>query len=140
MNNFSKRIFSSIIILPVTIYIIYIGGFIFDMFLFICFLITIFEWYNMCKEKKFFILGFIFIFFSLTSISLIRNNISEDYSLEIFLLIFLICVSTDLGGYFFGKIFKGPKLTTISPNKTYAGAIGSYFLSIILSFFFFKKW
>tara|TARA_Y100000590_G_C15725543_1_gene1015122 strand:- start:3159 stop:3509 length:351 start_codon:yes stop_codon:yes gene_type:complete len=37
-----------------------------------------------------------------------------------------------MGGFIFGKIFKGPKLTKISPNKTYAGMIGSYLLSIIV--------
>ena len=42
----------------------------------------------------------------------------------------LVCVSTDIGGYIFGKIFKGPRLTKISPNKTYAGMIGSYVLSL----------
>ena len=36
-----------------------------------------------------------------------------------------------MGGYIFGKIFKGPKLTTISPNKTYAGMFGGYLLSLI---------
>ena len=46
-------------------------------------------------------------------------------------LIILICISTDIGGYTFGKLFKGPKLTKISPNKTYSGMIGSFFLSII---------
>ena len=57
-------------------------------------------------------------------------------SLEFFLLIIIACVSTDLGGYIFGKLFKGPKLTKISPNKTYSGMIGGYFLSLIfLSFF-----
>tara|TARA_Y100000741_G_C18159689_1_gene520667 strand:+ start:153 stop:641 length:489 start_codon:yes stop_codon:yes gene_type:complete len=48
-----------------------------------------------------------------------------------FLFVLTICVSTDIGGYIFGKIFNGPKLTKISPNKTYAGAIGGYFLSLI---------
>jgi len=43
----------------------------------------------------------------------------------------MICVSTDIGGYIFGKIFKGPKLTKFSPNKTYAGMIGGYILSIV---------
>ena len=43
----------------------------------------------------------------------------------------MICASTDIGGYLFGKLFKGPKLTKISPNKTYAGMIGGYFLSLI---------
>ena len=35
------------------------------------------------------------------------------------------CISSDIGGFVFGNIFKGPKLTKISPNKTYAGALGS---------------
>ena len=52
------------------------------------------------------------------------------------MLITLICVSTDLGGFIFGKIFKGPKLTKISPKKTYSGMIGSYLLSIIFTSFF----
>ena len=47
------------------------------------------------------------------------------------MLILIICVSTDIGGYIFGQIFKGPKLIKISPNKTYSGMFGSFFLSII---------
>ena len=40
------------------------------------------------------------------------------------------CISSDIGGYIFGKVFKGPKLTKISPNKTISGAIGSLFLVV----------
>jgi len=47
----------------------------------------------------------------------------------------LVCVSTDIGGYSFGKIFKGPKLTKISPNKTYAGVLGGYIFSFIILLF-----
>ena len=39
---------------------------------------------------------------------------------------------TDIGGYIFGKLFKGPKLTVYSPNKTIAGLVGSYLLSLSL--------
>ena len=39
---------------------------------------------------------------------------------------------TDVGGYVFGKFFKGPKLTSYSPNKTISGSIGSYLLSLSL--------
>ena len=48
-------------------------------------------------------------------------------------LIFIIsiCILSDIGGYIFGKFFKGKKLTKISPNKTYSGMIGSFILSII---------
>ena len=48
----------------------------------------------------------------------------------IFILLFG-CVASDLGGFIFGKIFKGPKLTRISPNKTIAGSLGSIILTII---------
>tara|TARA_B100000963_G_scaffold276350_1_gene244646 strand:+ start:108 stop:494 length:387 start_codon:yes stop_codon:yes gene_type:complete len=41
----------------------------------------------------------------------------------------LTCISSDLGGYIFGKIFKGPKISKISPNKTISGSIGSFIFS-----------
>ena len=48
------------------------------------------------------------------------------------------CVASDIGGYLFGKFFKGRKLTKISPNKTYSGAIGSLILAnISISILFF---
>tara|TARA_B100000902_G_C27168334_1_gene842440 strand:- start:530 stop:943 length:414 start_codon:yes stop_codon:yes gene_type:complete len=53
-------------------------------------------------------------------------------------MIILICVFTDIGGYIFGNIFKGPKLTKISPKKTYSGVIGGYLFSIIFMTLFFN--
>ena len=48
-----------------------------------------------------------------------------------------ICILTDIGGLVFGRFFKGKKLTTISPNKTVWGAVGSLFFSILFLLFFF---
>ena len=55
--------------------------------------------------------------------------------LKIILFILLFgCVGSDIGGFLAGKIFKGPRLTKISPNKTYSGVIGSiFFASLIVS-------
>ena len=68
---------------------------------------------------------------------------SNFISLKILIFIILFgCIASDLGGFIFGKIFKGPKLTKISPNKTYSGAIGSLILTIItisLMFLFILK-
>ena len=91
----------------------------------------------MSKKKSYYLFGFIFLIFSfLTTIKLINFAGSYLY----FLTIMLICISTDIGGYIFGKIFKGPRLTKISPKKTYAGMIGGYILSvIILSTFYSSK-
>lgn len=57
-----------------------------------------------------------------------------SYVLELKFIVFILligCIASDIGGYFFGKIFKGPKLTRISPNKTYAGVVGSLLFSLI---------
>ena len=64
---------------------------------------------------------------------------SEYSSLKIYLLYsVLVAILSDIGGLFFGKIFKGKKLTKISPNKTISGSIGSFIFSILLIPFFFK--
>ena len=74
------------------------------------------------------------MFFAFYSIYKIRNDFNGEYLLLLFVL--FICVSTDIGGFFFGRILKGPKLTRISPKKTYSGVIGSYLLSLISIYIF----
>ena len=39
-----------------------------------------------------------------------------------------------MGGYLFGKFFKGKKISKISPNKTLSGVIGSFIFSIFSVF------
>ena len=59
---------------------------------------------------------------------------------QIYLLcIIIVAISSDIGGYLFGKTFKGKKISKISPNKTYSGMFGSYILSIVISLIIFKN-
>ena len=96
------------------------------------FLITIYEWFKISRKNNLFkFLGTIFILFSFYSSFVVREE-----GLKFFLLIVIICVFTDIGGYMFGKFFKGPKLSSISPNKTYSGVIGSFTLSLIFALIF----
>ena len=122
-----KRILSSLILIPITLFFIVKGSFLFLFFISICFCVIIYEWHMMSKKKPYRIFGIIFLFFSFYTIFKLR--IDNDYWFLLFII--TICISTDIGGYVFGKIFKGPKLTKFSPNKTYAGMIGGYLLSII---------
>ena len=86
------------------------------------------------KKILYKILGIIFLILSFYS----AFNLRTYAGLNFFLFIILISIFTDIGGYMFGRFFKGPKLTKISPNKTYSGAIGSLILTIItISFLFF---
>ena len=58
---------------------------------------------------------------------------SHYYNLKIYLLYsILVAVMSDIGGLIFGRIFKGKKLTKISPNKTIAGVFGAFIFSLIL--------
>jgi len=122
-----KRILSSIILIPIALFFIIKGSFLFIFFILICLSAIIYEWHMMSRKKFYRIFGFIFIILSFYTIYKLR--IDNDFWVLLFITI--ICVSTDIGGYIFGKIFKGPKLTKFSPNKTYAGMIGGYLLSII---------
>ena len=53
-----------------------------------------------------------------------------------FFYILLICVFSDIGGYIFGKVLKGKKLTKISPNKTISGSYGSFLFALVPYFIF----
>ena len=135
MSELQKRIFSSIIIIPLSLFIIVKGSILFLFFLIFCFLLSCYEWNKMAKGKIINLLGLIFLLISFYLAFSIREDL-EDNSLFIFLFLIIISVSTDIGGYIFGKIFKGPKLTKISPNKTYAGVIGSFLTSILFGILF----
>jgi len=123
-SELSKRILSSIILIPIAIFFIFQGSVFFAFFLCIFFLASSYEWIKMNKKDSFKILGL----FYLLLISYLTFLFRENFFFQLMLVI-IICIFTDLGGYIFGKIFKGPKLTKISPKKTYAGLIGSFILS-----------
>ena len=130
MSEFLKRLLSSIILIPLILYVLVSSSFLFNIFILICFLIANYEWYILSKDKIYSFFGFIFIIISFYTFFKLKN----DFDLGLIILILLICISTDIGGYLFGKIFKGPTLTKFSPKKTYTGMIGSFLLPIFLLF------
>ena len=135
IKEYEKRIVSSLFLIPITIFFIIQGSVSFIFFLIILFLATSYEWIKMIKKNNFFkISGIIFLFFSFYSAFYLRDY----YGINTFLFILIVCVFTDLGGYIFGKTFKGPKLTKISPNKTYAGVIGGLLFSLTAGLIFVK--
>ena len=131
-NELQKRIFSSIVLIPISIFFIVQGSVFFIFFLSISFLVTIYEWLKMSKNFSKKIFGIIFLLFSFYLAYLLRTE--QGY--KIFILVILISILTDIGGFIFGKIFKGPKLTKISPKKTYSGVFGSFILSVVGSLIF----
>ena len=128
IKEFEKRLLSSLILIPIAIFFIIQGSVFFIFFLSILFLATSYEWFKMSKKNNILkLLGIIFLLFSFYTAFELREN----HDFENFLFIIIVCIFTDIGGYIFGKIFKGPKLTKISPKKTYSGVIGSFLLSLM---------
>ena len=85
------------------------------------------------KHVKQFLLNTVFLSYLFFFLLIFIIGINDIHFKIILFIILLICVSSDIGGILFGKIFKGPKLTKISPNKTLSGSIGSFTLSITMS-------
>ena len=86
------------------------------------------------KNKiKIFFINTLFLIFMFIILLILMAGINDFHLRIILFTIILICITSDIGGYVFGKIFKGPKLTRISPNKTFSGSFGSFLLSSITS-------
>ena len=144
MNNLTKRIFTSIVLLCL-VYFSMVNSLFLLLFLIVIFFLTIKEInliYKQIFSKNFF---FIFIanFLSVTYLSIfliiiwIYLGFSEIDKTVTLIFILSICVLTDIGGFVFGKLIGGKKLTKISPNKTYAGMFGSFIFSLIFGYLFY---
>tara|TARA_A100001011_G_scaffold255299_1_gene263561 strand:+ start:1318 stop:1887 length:570 start_codon:yes stop_codon:yes gene_type:complete len=93
---------------------------------------------NLSKFTSFFLSLIYLTFFSLIILlHLIPLFETKKVSL---LFIILLCISTDIGGYIFGKTIGGKRLTKISPNKTYAGSAGSFIVSVVIGILFLNSY
>ena len=139
-NNLKQRAFTSLVLLTF-VFLIFSFNIFLIYFLIILGVLSILEFIQIIniifKNKlwgiliNLFFIIYIFIFCILFFLS---SNL-EGLKLILFILL-LSCVASDIGGYIFGKIFKGPKITKISPKKTYAGAAGSFLLTLIIMYLF----
>ena len=129
MTNLQKRILTSLIILPLSIFFVVKGGYFLKFFLLAIFLVANYELFSVFNKKITILFLDIILILSLFIIS----YLADKGTLPLFLLLWVIilCICSDVGGYVFGKIFKWKKLTAISPKKTLSGVLGS----LVLSFF-----
>ena len=133
MNNLQKRILTSLIALPLSIFFVVKGGYLLTFFLIFILFAGVHELFSVFKKIKSILFLSLILILSLFCI----YYLSEKEPLLLYFAI-AVTISSDIGGYVFGKIFKWKKLTKISPNKTLSGALGSYFLSIICLFVWHK--
>ena len=134
MSNFKKRFIISLLAFPIIYILLYQKIFSNILIVIVC-LFCAYEWNKIFNKKNYIYLFGLFIL-SVFFFSIIKIYNLQDYNLK-FLWLILIAWLTDIGGYIFGKLFGGPKLTKISPNKTWSGVFGSLFLSQFACLIFF---
>jgi len=144
-NNLKKRIFTSVLLF-ILLFLIYNFNFFLIYTLIVLGVLSLIEFYNAIDKiikSKLLTLSMNSIFSIFVSVfCYLFLFFSFNAQLKLILFIILLgCIFSDIGGYFFGKTFGGPKLTKISPNKTIAGSIGSLLISattvFVLFFIFF---
>jgi phosphatidate cytidylyltransferase len=134
MSNFNKRFIISLLAFPIIYILLYQKIFSNILIMVVCLFCT-YEWNKIFLKKNFiYLLGLLILLIFFLSLLKIYNF--EDYNLK-FLWLILIVWLTDIGGYVFGKLFGGPKLIKISPNKTWSGVFGSLIISQFASLIFF---
>ncbi len=135
-KNFKKRILTSFFLF-LLVFMIYNYNFILIYSLIILGILSIIEFNKIIKlifkkNLKKILINFFFIIYIFLFCYLFLF-FSNFIGLKIILYILLVgCIASDIGGFIFGKLFKGPKLTKISPNKTYSGSLGSIILATFL--------
>jgi len=148
-SNLKKRIITSIFLISLLIGMFFYS-YIMVVSLIIIAIILWIEFYALISKiiKKNLLMDKLFRFFYKTLSLLYLSGLvylilaieSEYFNLKIYLLYsILVAIMSDIGGLVFGKIFKGRKLTKISPNKTISGSIGSFIFSMLLIPFFYKS-
>ena len=148
MSELSKRIYTSFALLTIFSISIF-NNFILAAVLIFCFYIIFYEFQNLLKKVflnnrniKLYLSLLIILFLNTYLVIFIWNSLNSNLSIDKIFLFLLISISvtSDIGGYIFGKIIKGKKITKISPNKTYAGVCGAYITSLIFSIYFFNNY
>ena len=134
-GELQKRLLSSMIMLPTALFFIIKGSIFFIFFLYIVFIATSKEWLDMCKKKK--LIKFLGVVFLIISFYL-AYRLRIDKGVYVFIFVVLISVCSDIGGYIFGKLLKGPKITRISPNKTFSGVVGGFMISLLGALVFYE--
>ena len=132
MTNLQKRIFTSIIALPLSLFFIFKGGYFLLLFLLSIFFVANYELFSVFRKKTTILFLDLILILSLYSIYYLSDL--NEISFYILLWIIILVVCSDVGGYVFGKIFKWKKLTKISPRKTLSGVFGSFIFSLFSVF------
>ena len=128
MNNFSLRLVSALILAPLFLYLVFVNNIFFIILLLSILLGSLYEFKFLFISNK---IHFFFMILLVTVFVFSFYNLRASSEMDFYYLLWIITNVwlSDMGGFFVGKFFKGPKLSKWSPNKTLSGFAGSLIFS-----------
>jgi len=128
MNNFSLRLLSALILAPLFLYLVFVNNIFFIVLLLSVLLVSLYELKFLFAAKK---IHFFFIILLVTIFLLSFHNLRGSSELDFHYLVWIVVIVwlSDIGGFFVGRFFGGPRLSKWSPNKTLSGFSGSLIFS-----------
>lgn len=134
------RILSILVLYPLVVYLISQGQWPTLLLIAVIGLLAMIEWFRLILQTKslpkavsFLLIGNAYIFIGCFLFWFLSTKIPWPHLVIILTLTFL----SDIGGFVVGSTLDGPKLVpSISPNKTWSGALGSILFTLIGGYLF----
>ncbi len=122
------RAISAVVLIPLVLLCVWLGGWPFDALLAAAFLGVLWEWGSMCRWAGLpLVLGLAYAAASVGSIWWLRSAGWRGVAL-----LLVVVWSSDIGAYVVGRLVGGPRLASaISPGKTWSGACGGLAAAVI---------
>lgn len=135
-GNFWKRAASAVVLAPIVLYVVWLGGWPFWGLVLVAFSIAVYEGLSLALRTDWPLISTPFVVVYLATAMTSFVMLREMGPIPVFALLLAIW-ATDIGAYAAGRMIGGPKLApSISPNKTWAGLVGGIVASAIVFFIF----
>ena len=164
-SDLGVRTLSAIVMVTVAGTALWLGGWILGAFFIVVGIVVLLEWRNLATQfcgsallgRLWQLAGFCYVGVACWALMRLGGVIVEpsDFTYggqgifpflsKIYLVLLIVCVvATDIGAYFAGRTFGGPKIAPqISPSKTWAGLVGAMLstsLLLLIYFYFPVSW
>lgn len=140
MNNLTQRLLTALVLMPITLFILWLGHPYSTGAFALIFLAALAELYMITQrlhpsvQTIFFLLGFCYVGLAFQGL---RTVIQFEPASYLVIFLTLLVWASDTGAFLVGKLVGGPKLApSISPGKTWSGSIGGLLMTtiVVLSF------